>query len=193
MYRIIAKQHKDYITPFSNGYPIFTTNGDWVYLKIAEAKDKNLARQELGKILKTKFDADYDESNKSYYINEEKVFDLNSTECIFNGINIWIENEKVKWTNNWESIEFPLDSNIDIQINEKAYGFDIKVDGEYLICLNTISYMRSNLIGRKAFWLDPCALHGDVHTSDWREIADIDIDVITFVDGTEAYTNECYI
>lgn len=86
-----------------------------------------------------------------------------------------------------------MDSDISIEVKNNDYGYDIKVDDEYLISVDKISYMALDLIGRKAFWLDPCALRGEEHTSDWKEIAEVNYEIIIFDDGTEALLDECYM
>ena len=76
--------------------------------------------------------------------------------------------------------------------NEIVFENEIlRVNGTYLKSLpdvvNTKIY-----IGIKIFWLDPCFLRKEYHTSDWKKIADVKEDIVICTDGTEVLLDECY-
>lgn len=197
MYRLLAKQHKNYVTPFSNGYHCIESDGDWDIILIDECITKKSALISIENILSTHFNADFD-TEFNYYVNEELVYSAGDDECIINGIRLFVVETKsyIYDDNEWEELDNPIDDNISIFIKENDdYGFDVKVDDKYLLCLASLPMVSNKLIGRKVFWLDPTALRGEEHTSGFYTIQDIvDGDsMIIFSNDTEVMVDECYI
>ena len=93
----------------------------------------------------------------------------------------------------------PLDSDIKLKVSDDEYTLNVKdgVNNLYLQNLDLFYLydlvVNDSLIGRKVFWLDPCALDNREHTSDWKTITDIEDGVITLDNATEVYVSECYI
>jgi hypothetical protein len=67
----------------------------------------------------------------------------------------------------------------------------LRVNGKYLKNVSSIDKPKY-LIGKEVFWLDPCFLRKEYHTSDWKEIADVKGDIVICTDDTEVLLNECY-
>ena len=201
MFQVLVKQHCDAVTPFSAGYELDYTNGMYNIFLLTECESVTDAQIALSDILHKKFDAEYDETNKCEKVNEELVYLDGNTECIFDGMFFFIrekkENKKVK--TKWVKLSNPLDSDIKLKVSDDDYTLNVKdgVNDLYLQNLDLFYLydliVNDSLIGRKVFWLDPCALDNREHTSDWKTITDIEDGVITLDDATEAYVSECYI
>ena len=201
MFQVLVKQHCDAVSPFSAGYDLDYTNGMYNIFLLTECESVTDAQLALSDILRKKFDAEYDETNKCEKVNEELVFLDGNTECIFDGMFFFIrekkENKKVK--TKWVKLSNPLDSDIKLKVSDDDYTLNVKdgVNDLYLQNLDLFYLhdliVNDSLIGRKVFWLDPCAFDGREHTSDWKTITDIEDGVITLDDETEAYVSECYI
>ena len=201
MFQVLVKQHCDAVTPFSAGYDLDYTNGMYNIFLLTECESVTDAQLALSDILHKKFDAEYDETNKCEKVNEELVYLDGNTECIFDGMFFFIrekkENKKVK--TKWVKLSNPLDSDIKLKVSDDEYTLNVKdgVNDLYLQNLDLFYLydliVNDSLIGRKVFWLDPCALDNREHTSDWKTITDIEDGVITLDDATEAYVSECYI
>ena len=201
MFQVLVKQHCDAVTPFSAGYDLDYTNGMYNIFLLTECESVTDAQLALSDILYKKFDAEYDETNKCEKVNEELVYLNGNTECIFDGMFFFIrekkENKKVK--TKWVKLSNPLDSDIKLKVSDDEYTLNVKdgVNDLYLQNLDLFYLydliVNDSLIGRKVFWLDPCALDNREHTSDWKTITDIEDGVITLDDATEAYVSECYI
>lgn len=67
----------------------------------------------------------------------------------------------------------------------------LRVNGKYLKSLPDVANPKV-YIGKEIFWLDPCFLRKEYHTSDWKEIADVKEDIVICTDGTEVLLDECY-
>jgi hypothetical protein len=67
----------------------------------------------------------------------------------------------------------------------------LRVNGKYLKSLPDVANPKV-LIGKEIFWLDPCFLRKEYHTSDWKEIADVKGDIVICTDDTEVLLDECY-
>lgn len=201
MFQVLVKQHCDAVTPFSAGYDLDYTNGMYNIFLLTECESVTDAQLALSDILHKKFDAEYDETNNCEKVNEELVYLDGNTECIFDGMFFFIrekkENKKVK--TKWVKLSNPLDSNIKLKVSDDEYTLNVKdgVNDLYLQNLDLFYLydliVNDSLIGRKVFWLDPCALDNREHISDWKTITDIEDGVITLDDATEAYVSECYI
>ena len=201
MFQVLVKQHCDAVTPFSAGYDLDYTNGMYNIFLLTECESVTDAQLALSDILRKKFDAEYDETNKCEKVNEELVYLDGNTECIFDGMFFFIrekkENKKVK--TKWVKLSNPLDSDIKLKVSDDDYTLNVKdgVNDLYLQNLDLFYLhdliVNDSLIGRKVFWLDPCAFDNREHTSDWKTITDIEDGVITLDDATEAYVSECYI
>lgn len=201
MFKVLVKQHCNAVTPFSAGYELDYTNGMYNTFLLTECESVTDAQLALSDILHEKFDAEYDDTNKCEKINEELVYLDGNMECIFDGMFFFIrekkENKKVK--TKWVKLSKPLDSNIKLKVSNDESTLNVKdgVNDLYLQNLDLFylyELVRDNsLIGRKVFWLDPCAIDDREHTSDWKTITDIEDGVITLDDETEAYISECYI
>ena len=201
MFQVLVKQHCDAVTPFSAGYDLDYTNGMYNIFLLTECESVTDAQLALSDILHKKFDAEYDETNKCEKVNEELVYLDGNTECIFDGMFFFIrekkENKKVK--TKWVKLSNPLDSDIKLKVSDDEYTLNVKdgVNDLYLQNLDLFYLydliVNDSLIGRKVFWLDPCALDNREHTSDWKTITDIEDGVITLDNATEAYVSECYI
>lgn len=201
MFQVLVKQHCDAVTPFSAGYDLDYTNGMYNIFLLTECESVTDAQLALSDILHKKFDAEYDETNKCEKVNEELVYLDGNTECIFDGMFFFIrekkENKKVK--TKWVKLSNPLDSDIKLKVSDDDYTLNVKdgVNDLYLQNLD-LFYLHdlvhdNSLIGRKVFWLDPCAFDNREHTSDWKTITDIEDGVITLDNATEVYVSECYI
>lgn len=201
MFQVLVKQHCDAVTPFSAGYDLDYTNGMYNIFLLTECESVTDAQLALSDILHKKFDAEYDETNNCEKVNEELVYLDGNLECIFDGMFFFIrekkENKKVK--TKWVKLSNPLDSDIKLKVSDDEYTLNVKdgVNDLYLQNLDLFYLydliVNDSLIGRKVFWLDPCALDNREHTSDWKTITDIEDGVITLDDATEAYVSECYI
>lgn len=201
MFQVLVKQHCNAVTPFSAGYELDYTNGMYNTFLLTECESVTDAQLALSDILHEKFDAEYDDANNCEKVNEELVYFDGDIECIFDGMFFFIrekkENKKVK--TKWVKLSNPLDSNIKLKVSDDEYTLNVKdgVNNLYLQNLDLFYLydliVNDNLIGRKVFWLDPCALDKREHTSDWKTITDIEDGVITLDDKTEAYVSECYI
>ena len=201
MFQVLVKQHCDAVTPFSAGYELDYTNGMYNIFLLTECESVTDAQIALSDILHKKFDAEYDETNKCEKVNEELVYLDGNTECIFDGMFFFIrekkENKKVK--TKWVKLSNPLDSDIKLKVSDDEYTLNVKdgVNDLYLQNLDLFYLydliVNDSLIGRKVFWLDPCALDNREHTSDWKTITDIEDGVITLDNATEVYVSECYI
>ena len=201
MFQVLVKQHCDAVTPFSAGYELDYTNGMYNIFLLTECESVTDAQIALSDILHKKFDAEYDETNKCEKVNEELVYLDGNTECIFDGMFFFIrekkENKKVK--TKWVKLSNPLDSDIKLKVSDDDYTLNVKdgVNDLYLQNLDLFYLydliVNDSLIGRKVFWLDPCALDNREHTSDWKTITDIEDGVITLDNATEVYVSECYI
>lgn len=201
MFQVLVKQHCDAVTPFTAGYELDYTNGMYNIFLLTECESVTDAQLALSDILHKKFDAEYDETNNCEKVNEELVYLDGNTECIFDGMFFFIrekkENKKVK--TKWVKLSNPLDSDIKLKVSDDDYTLNVKdgVNDLYLQNLDLFYLydliVNDSLIGRKVFWLDPCALDNREHTSDWKTITDIEDGVITLDDATEAYVSECYI
>lgn len=76
--------------------------------------------------------------------------------------------------------------------NEIVFENEIlRVNGKYLKSLPDVANPKV-YIGKKIFWLDPCFLRKEYHTSDWKEIADVKGDIVICTDDTEVLLDECY-
>ena len=76
--------------------------------------------------------------------------------------------------------------------NEIVFENEIlRVNGTYLKSLPDVANPKV-YIGKEIFWLDPCFLRKEYHTSDWKEIADVKGDIVICTDGTEVLLDECY-
>lgn len=201
MFQVLVKQHCEAVTPFSAGYDLDYTNGMYNIFLLTECESVTDAQLALSDILHKKFDAEYDETNKCEKVNEELVYLDGNTECIFDGMFFFIrekkENKKVK--TKWVKLSNPLDSNIKLKVSDDDYTLNVKdgVNDLYLQNLDLFYLhdliVNDSLIGRKVFWLDPCAFDNREHTSDWKTITDIEDGVITLDNATEVYVSECYI
>ena len=67
----------------------------------------------------------------------------------------------------------------------------LRVNGKYLKSLPDVDNPKV-FIGKEIFWLDPCFLRKEYHTSDWKEIADVKGDIVICTDDTEVLLDECY-
>lgn len=201
MFQVLVKQHCDAVTPFSAGYELDYTNGMYNIFLLTECESVTDAQLALSDILHKKFDAEYDETNNCEKVNEELVYLDGNLECIFDGMFFFIrekkENKKVK--TKWVKLSNPLDSDIKLKVSDDDYTLNVKdgVNDLYLQNLDLFYLydliVNDSLIGRKVFWLDPCALDNREHTSDWKTITDIEDGVITLDNATEVYVSECYI
>lgn len=201
MFQVLVKQHCDAVTPFSAGYELDYTNGMYNIFLLTECESVTDAQLALSDILHKKFDAEYDETNECEKVNEELVYLDGNTECIFDGMFFFIrekkENKKVK--TKWVKLSNPLDSDIKLKVSDDDYTLNVKdgVNDLYLQNLDLFYLhdliVNDSLIGRKVFWLDPCAFDNKEHTSDWKTITDIEDGVITLDNATEVYVSECYI
>jgi hypothetical protein len=201
MFKVLVKQHCDAVTPFSAGYELDYTNGMYNIFLLTECESVTDAQLELSDILHKKFDAEYDETNKCEKVNEELVHLDGNTECIFDGMFFFIrekkENKKVK--TKWVKLSNPLDSDIKLKVSDDEYTLNVKdgVNDLYLQNLDLFYLydliVNDSLIGRKVFWLDPCAFDNREHTSDWKTITNIEDGVIILDNATEVYVSECYI
>lgn len=201
MYQVLVKQHCDAVTPFSAGYELDYTNGMYNIFLLTECESVTDAQLALSDILHKKFDAEYDETNECEKVNEELVYLDGNTECIFDGMFFFIrekkENKKVK--TKWVKLSNPLDSDIKLKVSDDDYTLNVKdgVNDLYLQNLDLFylyDLVKDNsLIGRKVFWLDPCAIDDREHTSDWKTITDIEDGVIILDNTTEVYISECYM
>lgn len=76
--------------------------------------------------------------------------------------------------------------------NEIVFENEIlRVNGVYLKSLPDVANPKV-FIGKEIFWLDPCFLRKEYHTSDWKEIADVKGDILICTDDTEVLLDECY-
>ena len=201
MFQVLVKQHCDAVTPFSAGYELDYTNGMYNIFLLTECESVTDAQLALSDILHKKFDAEYDDTNNCEKVNEELVYLDGNMECIFDGMFFFIrekkENKKVK--TKWVKLSNPLDSDIKLKVSDDDYTLNVKdgVNDLYLQNLDLFYLydliVNDSLIGRKVFWLDPCALDNREHTSDWKTITDIEDGVITLDNATEVYVSECYI
>ena len=201
MFQVLVKQHCDAVTPFSAGYELDYTNGMYNTFLLTECESVTDAQLALSDILHKKFDAEYDETNNCEKVNEELVYLDGNMECIFDGMFFFIrekkENKKVK--TKWVKLSNPLDSDIKLKVSDDDYTLNVKdgVNDLYLQNLDLFYLhdliVNDSLIGRKVFWLDPCAFDNKEHTSDWKTITDIEDGVITLDNATEVYVSECYI
>ena len=201
MFQVLVKQHCDAVTPFSAGYELDYTNGMYNTFLLTECESVTDAQLALSDILHKKFDAEYNETNECEKVNEELVYLDGNTECIFDGMFFFIrekkENKKVK--TKWVKLSNPLDSDIKLKVSDDDYTLNVKdgVNDLYLQNLDLFYLhdliVNDSLIGRKVFWLDPCAFDNKEHTSDWKTITDIEDGVITLDNATEVYVSECYI
>ena len=201
MFQVLVKQHCDAVTPFSAGYELDYTNGMYNIFLLTECESVTDAQLALSDILHKKFDAEYDDTNNCEKVNEELVYLDGNMECIFDGMFFFIrekkENKKVK--TKWVKLSNPLDSDIKLKVSDDDYTLNVKdgVNDLYLQNLDLFYlydlFVNDSLIGRKVFWLDPCALDNREHTSDWKTITDIEDGVITLDNATEVYVSECYI
>jgi hypothetical protein len=196
MYRLLAKQHKNYVTPISNGYPFIGSDGDWDIILIDECVSIKNAQISLENVLSRHFDADFDE-DFNYYVNEELVYSAGDNDCIIDGIHLYVDEEREEDNDedDWEELINPIDTDMAISIKEHDSGFDVRVDDKYLMCLSNLPIVDKRLIGRKVFWLDPTALRGQEHTSGYYILQEIieDEDMLLISDDTEVYIDECYI
>ena len=201
MFQVLVKQHCDAVTPFSAGYELDYTNGMYNTFLLTECESVTDAQLALSDILHKKFDAEYDETNECEKVNEELVYLDGNTECIFDGMFFFIrekkENKKVK--TKWVKLSNPLDSDIKLKVSDDDYTLNVK-DGVNTLYLQNLDLfylhdliVNDSLIGRKVFWVAPCALDDREHTSDWKIITDIEDGVITLDNATEVYVSECYI
>ena len=201
MFQVLVKQHCDVVTPFTAGYELDYTNGIYNTFLLTECESVTDAQLALSDILHKKFDAEYNETNECEKVNEELVYLDGNTECIFDGMFFFIrekkENKKVK--TKWVKLSNPLDSDIKLKVSDDDYTLNVKdgVNDLYLQNLDLFYLhdliVNDSLIGRKVFWLDPCAFDNKEHTSDWKTITDIEDGVITLDNATEVYVSECYI
>ena len=201
MFQVLVKQHCDAVTPFTAGYELDYTNGIYNTFLLAVCESITDAQLALSNILHTKFDAEYDETNECEKVNEELVYLDGNIECIFDGMFFFIREKKEnkKTNTKWVELSNPIDSDIKLKVSNDENTLNVKdgVNDLYLQNLDLFylyDLVKDNsLIGRKVFWLDPCALDDREHTSDWKTITDIEDGVITLDDATEAYVSECYI
>ena len=201
MFQVLVKQHCDAVTPFSAGYELDYTNGMYNTFLLTECESVTDAQLALSDILHKKFDAEYNETNECEKVNEELVYLDGNTECIFDGMFFFIrekkENKKVE--TKWVKLSNPLDSDIKLKVSDDDYTLNVKdgVNDLYLQNLDLFYLhdliVNDSLIGRKVFWLDPCAFDNKEHTSDWKTITGIEDGVITLDNATEVYVSECYI
>ena len=76
--------------------------------------------------------------------------------------------------------------------NEIVFENEIlRVNGVYLKSLPDVVDTKV-YIGKKIFWLDPCFLRKEYHTSNWKEIADVKGNIVICTDDTEVLLDECY-
>lgn len=200
MFKVLVKQHCDAVTPFSAGYKLDYTNGKYNIFLLAKCESMTDAQLALSDILHKKFDAEYDETNECEKVNEELVYPDGNTECIFDGMYFYIDKDIEKEKEDvWINLSNPLDSDVKLKVSsdENTLNVQDSVNNLYLQNLDLFylyDLVRDNsLIGRKVFWLDPCAFDDREHTSDWKTITDIEDGVITLDNATEAYVSECYI
>lgn len=199
MFQVLVKQHCDAVTPFSAGYKLDYTNGMYNTFLLAECESVTDAQLALSDILHKKFDAEYDETNECEKVNEELVYFDGVLECIFDGMFFFIDEKKEVKKTEWVELSNPIDSDIKLKVSNDEYTLNVKdgVNDLYLQNLDLFYLhdliVNDSLIGRKVFWLDPCAFDNKEHTSDWKTITDIEDGVITLDDATEAYVSECYI
>lgn len=201
MFQVLVKQHCDTLTPFSVGYKLEYTNGIYNTFLLAICESITDAQLALSDILHEKFDAEYDETNECEKVNDELVYFDGNTECIFDGIHFFImeKKENKKTNTKWVELSNPLNSDIKLKVSNDESTLNVQdgVNDLYLQNLDLFylyNLVRDNsLIGRKVFWLDPCAIDEREHTSDWKIITDIEDGVITLDNATEVYVNECYI
>ena len=200
MFKVLVKQHCDAVTPFSAGYELDYTNGKYNVFLLVKCESMTDAQLALSDILHKKFDAEYDETNECEKVNEELVYPDGNTECIFDGMYFYIDKDIEKEKEDvWINLSNPLDSDIKLKVSSDEYTLNVKdgVNDLYLQNLDLFylyDLVRDNsLIGRKVFWLDPCAFDNREHTSDWKTITDIEDGVITLDNATEVYVSECYM
>lgn len=199
MFQVLVKQHCNAVTPFSTGYELDYTDGMYNEFLLTECEGMINAQLALSDILHKKFDAEYDETNNCEKVNEELVYFDKDTKCIFDGMFFFIRGKKKKAKTKWVKLSNPLDSDIKLKVSDNEDTLNVKdgVNDLYLQNLD-LFYLydivsNNSLIGRKVFWLDPCAFDENEHTSDWKTITDIEDGIITLDDATEVYLSECYI
>lgn len=200
MFKVLVKQHCDAVTPFSAGYKLDYTNGKYNIFLLAKCESMTDAQLALSDILHKKFDAEYDETNECEKVNEELVYPDGNTECIFDGMYFYIDKDVEKEKEDvWINLSNPLDSDIKLKVSSDENTLNVQdgVNNLYLQNLDLFylyDLVRDNsLIGRKVFWLDPCAFDDREHTSDWKTITDIEDGVITLDNASEVYVSECYM
>lgn len=195
MFDIIATQHCEAITPFSSGYKLNSTNGITNTFLIGTTDNLDTAYEIIKDTLVVRFDGEYDEASDCVYVNEECVYTSNRNECIVDGIHIFIVRRiDNKYQTAWVELKNPIGEVFE-NFRVCSKGYYLNVDGLYLKNLDSFDLfdLMKDIIGRKVFWLDPCALRGDEHTSGWREITEIDGDIVFLDNDTEVFINECYI
>ena len=191
MYKIIATQNREASTPL-NGFPIEGIEEDMITFNLVEFNSHyKKINEKLAKIIVSKFDGKFDIETGDVFVNDEKVYNLKDDESIFNGMYFQIIASKGK--NEWEEIETPEGLSYNLSIKENKGCFDVKLNGNVLLCVGDFAKFQKKLKGRKVFWLDPSAIYGDEHTSDWKTITKIKNECVLLDDGTEAFVDECYI
>ena len=200
MFKVLVKQHCDAVTPFSAGYKLDYTNGKYNIFLLVECESMTDAQLALSDILHKKFDAEYDETNECEKVNEELVYPDGNTECIFDGMYFYIDKDIEKEKDDvWINLSNPIDSDIKLKVSSDENTLNVQdgVNNLYLQNLDLFylyDLVKDNsLIGRKVFWLDPCAFDDREHTSDWKTITDIEDGVIILDNATEVYVSECYM
>lgn len=201
MFKVLAKQHCDAVTPLSNGYKLEYSDGMFNTFLIDECVDTYRSVLTIADTLFKRFDGKYNISDGCVYVNEENVYDIKSTECIVNGIHIFFAEDKdiPRKKIEWIELSNAVDSDIKLKVSDDERVLNVQDDVSSLYLQNLdlfylYNLVRNNsLIGRKVFWLDPCAFDDREHTSDWKTITKIEDDFIILDDATEVYPNECYI
>lgn len=200
MFKVLVKQHCDAVTPFSTGYVLDYTNGKYNTFLLSKCTDMTDARMALSDILHNIFKAEYNIEVECEEIDGEFVYHDENVECIFNGMYFYIDKDiETEKEDVWINLSNPLDSDIKLKVSSDEYTLNVKdgVNDLYLQNLD-LFYLYDlvrdkSLIGRRVFWLDPCAFDEREHTSDWKIITDIEDGIITLDEATEVYVSECYM
>lgn len=201
MFKVLAKQHCDAVTPLSNGYKLEYSDGIFNTFLLGKCVDTYESVMTIANTLYERFDGEYNESDGCVYVNEENVYDIESTECIVDGVHIFMADDKdiPRKKTEWIKLSNAVDSDIKLKVSSDDCVLNVQDDVSDLYLQNLDLFylydlVRNNsLIGRKVFWLDPCAFDDREHTSDWKTITEIEDGIITLDDATEVYPSECYI
>ena len=195
MYQLFVQFHKEKNIPFLKDREIKFSNinesGENLFILINESNNRDSLINIIVDILVDYYKATFNPIDKSVFINNEKVFDCNQDECIFDGILFYIGKQIT--SSKWTKLSSSVDTNNVIEFQDFEDNFNLKVDGKIMLPLSVYSYSKYDIVGRKVFWLDPCAFNGREHSSDWKTISAVKFDIIVFDDDTECYLEECFI